>query len=166
MGARRPESGTCASRARGAGRLAVRGKVVAATRDGTFEIELERATGCEGCAGLCFWRRLPTAGRERFDSNLPLALGDEVAVTLPVESLLSGTLLLHGLPLAALLAGGAAGAWLGADAGCLAGAALGLAAAVLAAPRLKRRVERATLERVELEPLQPPEPLELLEPLA
>ncbi len=152
---RRLAAGACASRADRTGRLAVHGKVVAALRDGVFDVELARAEGCEGCEGLCFWRRLPAAGRERFHSTLPLAVGDDVAVTLPVESLLSGTLLLHGLPLAALLSGGAAGAWLGADPGCLAGAALGLAAALLAAPRLKRRVERATLERVELEPLEP-----------
>jgi positive regulator of sigma E activity len=92
------------------------------------------------------WRRLPAIQRAEIKTSLPLHSGDPVEVRLPHGYVLLGTLFVHGLPLAALLAGGIAGvATTGTDLGCLAGAGLGVALAALAARPLVRRVERSTL---------------------
>jgi len=81
------------------------------------------------------------------DGTLPV--GAAVTVTLPEGYVLSGALLLYGLPLAALLAGAAAGAAIvGSDLAAAAGAAVALICALLAAAPLRRRLERATLRRL------------------
>src|SRR5690606_29856239 len=91
--------------------------------------------------------------RIRLRSSVALEAGTPVRVTLPADRVMSGALLLHGLPLAALLAGGAGGAALtGSDAGTLLGALSGLAAAVLATGELRRRAEDSTLARALVEP--------------
>lgn len=126
--------------------------VVGADHAGLVEVEVGRPQGCKGCGGLCLWRRLPERGRERYRAECVFEAGETVSLRLPARSLLRGSLLLHGLPLAALLAGGAAGQWLlGSDAGCLLGALSGVALMLAAGPRLARRVERAALDAIRVE---------------
>ena len=86
-----------------------------------------------------------------FDSKQALAVGERVVVALPDRYLLLASLLSHGLPLAALLAGAGVGfASTGGDAGAVLGAIVGVAVALLASPVLRRRFERSLLRRVEL----------------
>ena len=123
--------------------------------DGYVELEFDPLSRCAGCAGMCTWTRRDAAAgcRIRLPSSVPVEPGTRVRVSLPADRVLSGALLLHGLPLAALLGGGAGGAALtGSDAGTLAGALIGLAAAALATRGLRQRAERATLARATLEP--------------
>jgi len=122
-------------------------------RDGRVEVEFGPPAGCSGCEGACLWRRLPSAQRLSFDTPLPLAVGETVVVALPDRYLLLGAMLVHGLPLAALLVGALVGvAVAGSDLGGVAGALGGVAAALLIAPRLRAKLERNTLRRVELRP--------------
>ena len=86
-----------------------------------------------------------------FDSKQPLAVGERVVVALPDRYLFLASLLAHGLPLAALLAGSVLGfASTGSDTGAVIGAVVGVAAALLAAPMLRTKLERSLLRRVEL----------------
>src|SRR5690606_35870581 len=122
--------------------------------DGYVELEFDPASRCAGCAGMCTWTRSDaTPKRIRLHANVVVSPGTRVRVTLPADRVLRSALLLHGGPLAALLAGAAAGAALtGSDVGTLGGALLGLAGAVLGTRELRRRAEEATLARAELEP--------------
>lgn len=132
--------------------MAVDATVVDVGAGGAVELAFAAPEGCSGCAGSCTWRRVQAGGRARFRSDLPVAPGEKVRVSLPAGQLLSGVLLLHGVPLLSLLSGGALGAALTqTDAGCLAGAAAGLAAALAATAPLRRRAERLTIERARLE---------------
>jgi positive regulator of sigma E activity len=80
-------------------------------------------------------------------SELPI--GAPVTVTLPDGYILLGATLLYGVPLAALLAGGAsAAAVFDSDLAAAAGAAAALLVALPAALPLRRRLERATLRRL------------------
>jgi positive regulator of sigma E activity len=64
---------------------------------------------------------------------------------------LLASLLVYGLPLAAILCGAGAGAALiGNDSGTLAGALFGLGIALASFRPLSRRLERATLARLEI----------------
>jgi len=134
--------------------LAAEAVVVAVEPDGTVELELDTASRCAGCAGLCAWGR--SAGRLRgsFRASKPLSPGESVRVTLPAEHVLETGLLLHGLPLAALLAGGAVGAAVTqSDLGTLLGALAALAVALPASGGLRKRAEAKTLLRASLEPV-------------
>ena len=72
-----------------------------------------------------------------------------MTVTLPDRYVLFGAALLYGLPVIALLAGGAvAAALFGSDLAAACGAALSLLAVLLLAAPLRRRVERATVRRL------------------
>jgi positive regulator of sigma E activity len=76
-----------------------------------------------------------------------------VQVALPERRVLHVSLLLHGLPLAAILLGAATGAALvGSDTGTLAGALVGLVVAVAGFRPLAHRLERATLARLDITP--------------
>jgi positive regulator of sigma E activity len=87
-------------------------------------------------------------------TRLDLGVGATVTVTLPDRYLLLGTLLVYGVPLAALLAGAVLGVTaFGSDLGAAGGAALGLAAALLAAPFLRRGLERVTLREMVVRPV-------------
>ena len=124
--------------------------------EGYVELEFDAASRCAGCAGLCTWTRTD-AEPKRIRLRAPRGIepGTRVRVTLPADRVMSSALLLHGLPLAALLAGAAGGAALtGADAGTLAGALIGLCAAVLATRGLRRRAEELTLSHAQLDPRQ------------
>lgn len=133
--------------------LTVDATVRAAGPDG-FDVEADTSSRCAGCAGTCLWSWRREAWAARVRSDLPLGVGDRVRVSLPADQLLASTLLLHGLPLAALLAGGTAGAIATqSDVGCLVGAVAAVAAVLCFAPRLRQRVERLTAERVIVEPV-------------
>jgi positive regulator of sigma E activity len=99
------------------------------------------------------WRRLPLVNRADFATTLPLAVGDQVVISLPQRYVLLGALLVHGLPLAALLGGALVGvATTGSDLGCLLGAVTAVALTVAATPGLRRRIERMTLRQVVVRP--------------
>src|SRR5690606_9704298 len=101
------------------------------------------------------WTRADVSRAARLECRLSVQPGDAVRVHLPAHHLLRGTLLLHGLPLAALLTGGALGAFVGqSDFGCLAGAVAGIASMLAFTPSLRQRIERLTVERVRVEPVQ------------
>jgi positive regulator of sigma E activity len=126
--------------------------VVAARADGRIDLEFQ-AKPCSGCAGTCLWRRLQATRIELMRAGKALAPGTEVTVALPESRVLLASLLLHGMPLAAILAGAAAGAALTAsDTGTLLGAVTGLAIAFLMFRRLGRRLERATLSQLQILP--------------
>lgn len=102
---------------------------------------------------MCAWRLGDAVHREVFASPHRFAVGDAVVVRLPERYLLLGSLLLYGVPLAALICGAAAGAAVaGSDLGAALGAVAATAAAWLATPRLRRRLEDLTLRRLELDP--------------
>jgi positive regulator of sigma E activity len=118
-------------------------------RAGAVEVEIGAPVSCSACQGGCLWRSLRPPERLEIATALPLAAGEAVVVALPERLLVSSALLLHGLPLAALLLGAAAGFMAGgSDLGTAAGAVIGVAAAWLAASRLRGRLERTMLERV------------------
>lgn len=121
--------------------------VVLATRpDGSVDLEFAPSPACAGCAGTCLWKRLQAARLERLRAPLALAPGTAVTVELPPQRLLVASLLVHGVPLAAILAGAAAGSLIaGSDSGTLAGALLALGAAIAGTRRLKGRLEAATV---------------------
>jgi positive regulator of sigma E activity len=123
--------------------------VTRVSADGRVEVEFGPPARCGGCEGACLWRRMPAAQRLTFESSLALTVGEPVVVALPDRYLLLGAVLVHGLPLAALLAGALAGLAVGgSDLTAAAGAVLAVAAALLVAPRLRARLERNTLRRV------------------
>jgi positive regulator of sigma E activity len=127
------------------------GVVTRVAADGSVEVELAAPAGCRACAGVCTWRQLPGTRRATFATDLRLAAGEPVVVALPERYVLLAALLVHGLPLAALLAGALAGyAVTGTDSGAGLGAVAGVALAVLGTPRLRRRVEDGTLRRLTL----------------
>ncbi|MDX1561872.1 MAG: SoxR reducing system RseC family protein [Gammaproteobacteria bacterium] len=126
--------------------------VVAATADGRVDLEFAPTASCAGCAGTCLWKRLTATRLERV-AAAGLATGDEVTVALPERSVLSTSLLLHGVPLLAILIGAAAGAAVtGSDIGTLIGAVGMLVVVVAVFGRLRDRVERATLRRLVVSP--------------
>jgi positive regulator of sigma E activity len=112
-------------------------------------VELARPAPCAGCAGACFWYRLPRSELLTLAARNPFPVGAAVTVTLPALHVLAGAAFVYGLPLVALLAGAAvAAATFASDFAAAAGAAAGLGAAVLVAGPLRRRLERATLRRL------------------
>jgi positive regulator of sigma E activity len=112
-------------------------------------VELERPAPCEGCAGACFWYRAAASERLTVPATCAAPLGAKVTVTLPDRFVLAGAAALYGVPLAALLAGGAiAAAAFGSDLAAAGGAVTALVAALLAAAPLRKRLERATLRRL------------------
>lgn len=106
---------------------------------------------------MCAWRLGNTVHREVFASPHRFAVGDAVVLRLPDRYLLLGSLLLYGVPLAALLFGAAAGAAAaGSDLGAALGAVVATTAVWLVTPRLRRRLEERTLHRLELTPERTP----------
>lgn len=129
------------------------GVVTRAAADGCVEVELAAPAACSGCEGACLWRRLARTQRATLATPLGLAAGERVVVALPARYVLHASLVVHGLPLAALLAGALAGFGIaGTDAGALAGAAAGIVLGAAASPRLRRRVEERTLRHLVVQP--------------
>ena len=126
--------------------------VIAARADGHVDLEF-RPRLCDGCAGACLWKRIQSTRLEQLKTSHALSPGTEVLVALPERRVVAASLLLHGVPLAALLLGALLGMAIGqSDAATLAGATGGLALAVAAAKPLGRRLERATLARLLITP--------------
>lgn len=120
--------------------------VVAARPDGCVDLEFEPPAACAGCAGTCLWKRIGTSRLEGMPVARRFESGAEVTVGLPPRRVLAISLLMHGVPLAALLAGAAAGAFVGqSDLATLAGALVALAVVAVGFGSLRRRLERATL---------------------
>jgi positive regulator of sigma E activity len=135
--------------------MTARAVVTAFHADGSVDLEIATPARCAGCAGMCAWRRLPESVRLRVPAAGGARVGADVLVALPERYVLLGALLLHGLPWAALLAGAALGAYaVPGDVGAVAGAVLAAAVAGVSTPALRRRVERATLERLSLRPVR------------
>jgi positive regulator of sigma E activity len=131
--------------------MTARAVVTAIRADGRVDLEIAAPARCAGCAGMCTWRRLPERARLRLKTDATWSVGADVLVALPERFVLLSALLLHGLPWAALLVGAALGAYaIQGDAGAIAGAVLAAAAAIALTPALRRRVEKATLERLNL----------------
>jgi sigma-E factor negative regulatory protein RseC len=117
------------------------------------DVELEPPPRCEGCNGACLWYRVPRSERLTLAADTAFAVGAPVIVTLPDRLLLLGVLLVYGVPLVALLAGGVlGGALLQSDIGAVVGAVAALATAVLVAPVLRRRIEAATIRKLAVRP--------------
>lgn len=120
--------------------------VVAARAAGRFDLEFEPAAGCAACAGTCLWKRLAAARLEDIPIDAQFAPGTQVKVELPERRVLLASMLVHGAPLIAILAGSALGFIVTRnDVGTIVGAvaAVGLVVACLRGLRL--RLERATL---------------------
>jgi positive regulator of sigma E activity len=125
--------------------------VVAARGEGRVDLEFTPRL-CAGCAGTCLWKRLRST-RIELSTGESLAPGSEVTVALPESRLLLASLLLHGMPLAAILTGAALGAAsTGSDGGTFAGALAGIALAIAGFRRIGRWLERETLSRLMITP--------------
>jgi positive regulator of sigma E activity len=123
--------------------------IVRASEPGRLDVEIGSPPRCEGCDGACLWYRVPSHERLRLAADAAFPVGATVAVTLPDRYLLLGASLVYGVPLVALLAGGALGSALGgSDLSAAAGALGALVGAVLLAPRLRRRLEAATVRKL------------------
>ena len=112
--------------------LVVRCGTVIASAHGRCRVEMERER-CAGCAGRCS-AGLSLLGEIVLDADSDAAspsIGDRVSVGVPRRGMARAALVVFGLPLAAMAAGGA-GAQSLADAG-LAGATLGLVTGAAAA---------------------------------
>lgn len=101
------------------------------------------------------WTRADVSLAARLECRHSVQPGDTVRVHLQANHLVRGALVLHGLPLSSMLAGGALGAFAAqSDLGCLAGALAGIALMFAVTPSLRGRVERLTVERISVEPVQ------------
>ena len=126
--------------------------VVAARADRSVDLEF-RPSVCSGCAGSCLWRRIQASRLTGIRVGEPLSRGTEVTVSLSNRRVLLASLLLHGMPLAAILVGAALGAaMIGSDSGTLLGALTMLALAVACSRPLGRKLERMTLTQLLIVP--------------
>jgi positive regulator of sigma E activity len=122
-------------------------------KPGFIDVELEPPPRCEGCNGACLWYRVPRQERLTLVADAAFPVGAAVTVTLPDRYLLLGASLVYGVPLLALLVGGALGSvLLGSDLGAAGGAGAALALAVLVAPVLRRRLEQNTVRKLAVRP--------------
>jgi positive regulator of sigma E activity len=128
--------------------------VVISTRPGGFvDLEFSSARQCAACAGTCLWKRLQAARLNRLPVADGLEPGTQVSVALPGRRVLFASILLHGLPLLAILAGAAIGAWAtGTDTGTLIGALLALGIVIAGFGFWRRRIEQATLSSLVVTP--------------
>ena len=125
--------------------------VVVRAAGARLDVELKPAAGCRGCRGLCMWRLERRGETLVLPDGGDFQPGDRVLVALPDRYVLRAALLLHGLPLAALLCGALAGAAVGgSDVAAVVGAVLGVAAALAATPRLRARLERTVAMSLEV----------------
>lgn len=113
--------------------------------DGLVDLEFSSARQCAACAGTCLWKRLRAARLNRLPVARRLEPGTHVSVTLPGRSVLRASILLHGLPLIAILAGAAIGTWLtGTDTGTLIGALVAISVVMTGFGVWRARIERST----------------------
>jgi positive regulator of sigma E activity len=120
--------------------------VVAVRANGSVDLEFAPLRQCGACAGTCLWKRLSASRLEQLQTDSPLACGTRVEVSLPERRVAAVSLLVHGVPLAAILIGAAIGTavWRS-DVGTLVGALAAIAVAALGFARFRRRLERAVL---------------------
>jgi len=134
-------------------RLTADAVVVATRLDGRVDLEFSPARQCGACAGTCLWKRLQAARLEHLAVSGALAPGTEVTVALPGSRLLLASILVHGIPLTAILGGAAIGFLLtGTDFGTLIGAAGALAAVIAGFSFLRQRLEEVTLSSLVVTP--------------
>lgn len=123
--------------------------VVRAREGDRIAVEVEAPPRCKGCDGACLWYRLPRPQQLTLVAGAECDVGTRVAVTLPPRYLLLGAAILYGVPLGALLAGGAIAAEVfESDWAAAAGAALALTGAFAAVSSWRGRLEQATLRRL------------------
>ena len=117
-------------------------------------MEIEPPPRCKGCDGACLWYRVAARERLTLASSQSIPVGATVTVTLPDSFVLAGAVLVYGVPLGGLLAGGAAAAAVfGSDWAAATGAGAALLGALVAAAPLRRRLEQATMRRLAVRPL-------------
>jgi len=118
---------------------------IEADRDGRKALVLDdrRCTGCVGC----FWRAPERLDLGGLVDGRALAPGLAVVLRLPVATALAASMLLYGLPLAAILVGAYLGAAHG-DAVAVLGAVSGLGVAALVMRLVGARVERRICDRL------------------
>lgn len=116
--------------------------VVRAIHGNEAEVEVESG-GCGrchekgGCGGQNLTQMFCSGPRTyRVDNPASAAVGDRVTVAIAAGAVRRSANLAYGLPLAALIAGAAAGHQLAGDAGAMAGAAMGIIVAWAAARRI------------------------------
>ncbi len=114
---------------------------VRAVRGDILDLELEPASPCSGCQGLCRWslNRRPTqltvpSGRA---SVRP---GDQLRLSVPARAVLQAAVLAYGIPLLTLLGGAVLFGFGKSDLHALAGAILGLAVGLPLGRRLQRTI--------------------------
>ena len=127
--------------------------VVSARPDGLVDLEFSQARQCAACAGTCLWKRLQAARLDRLAVSRRLEPGTEVTVALPGRQVLLASILLHGAPLFAILAGAVVGSLVvGTDFGTLLGSVLALGLVVAGFGMFRRRLEDATLASLVVTP--------------
>jgi len=127
--------------------------VVSARPDGLVDLEFSQARQCAACAGTCLWKRLQAARLDRLAVSRRLEPGTEVTVALPGRQVLLASILLHGAPLFAILAGAVIGSLVvGTDFGTLLGSVLALGLVVAGFGMFRRRLEDATLASLVVTP--------------
>lgn len=106
-----------------------------------LELELDRATPCAGCSGLCLWslRRRPTNIRVR-NGNRRFMAGEHLILRVPAALVLKAAMLAYGLPLLSMCIGAILMGLGRSDASAVLGALLGLAIGIPLSSRLQRRV--------------------------
>jgi len=120
--------------------------VVAVRPNGSVDLEFPPLRQCGACAGTCLWKRLSASRLERLHTDAALACGNRVEVSLPDKRVAAASLLVHGVPLAAILIGAAVGAAVTrSDVGTFVGMVAAIAIAVLGFRQFRRRIERAVL---------------------
>ena len=107
--------------------------------DHTVQLDILEPPRCSGCEGTCIWRWAPISSL-RVQSSLALQPDELVTISIDRRHLLLGSLVLHGLPWAGLLAGVVAGvSSIGGDLGALLGSVAGLAGGSILARRWQDR---------------------------
>lgn len=107
--------------------------------DHTVQLDILEPPRCSGCERSCIWRWAP-ASSLRVRSSLALQPDELVTISVDRRYLLLGSLVLHGLPWAGLLAGVVVGiSSIGGDLGALVGSVAGLAGGSILARRRQDR---------------------------
>ena len=111
--------------------LVARARVLAASDGGSLSVEPLDAEACRGCHCGRFAAADARAIRLDLGPSPRVLRGEELTIAMPARELLRAAVWMHGLPWLGLVAGSAAGAFLGGgDFACLLGAAAGLVAAL------------------------------------
>ena len=127
--------------------------VVSARPDGLVDLEFCQTRQCEACAGTCLWKRLQAARLDQLPVARRLEPGTEVTVSLPGHRVMLASILLHGVPLFAILAGAVGGSLVaGTDLGTLIGSVLALGIVIAGSRLMRRRLEEATLASLVVTP--------------